>query len=110
MTAKTSFRGSFTALVTPFKNGSVDEKAFRELVEWQIGEGTDGLVPGGTTGESPTLTRSEQARVVEITLEEDHGRIPVVAGAGGYDTAEVIRLAQDPRAKLQYYQAMFDFT
>jgi len=55
MTAKTSFRGSFTALVTPFKNGSVDEKAFRDIVDWQISEGTNGLVPVGTTGESPTL-------------------------------------------------------
>ena len=56
MTAKTSFRGSFTALVTPFKNGAVDEKAFRDLVDWQIAEGTNGLVPVGTTGESPTLS------------------------------------------------------
>ena len=56
MTAKTSFRGSFTALVTPFKNGSVDEKAFRDIVDWQISEGTNGLVPVGTTGESPTLS------------------------------------------------------
>ena len=65
MTAKTSFRGSFTALVTPFKNGSVDEKAFRDLVEWQIAEGTRGLVPVGTTGESPTLTHDEHKDVVE---------------------------------------------
>ena len=57
MTAKTSFRGSFTALVTPFKNGALDEKAFRDLVDWQIAEGTNGLVPVGTTGESPTLSR-----------------------------------------------------
>ena len=62
MTAKTNFRGSFTALVTPFKNGSVDEKAFRELVDWQIAEGTNGLVPVGTTGESPTLSHDEHKR------------------------------------------------
>ena len=61
MTAKTNFRGSFTALVTPFKNGAVDEKAFRDLVEWQIAEGTNGLVPVGTTGESPTLSHDEHA-------------------------------------------------
>ena len=62
MTAKTSFRGSFTALVTPFKNGALDEKAFRELVDWQIAEGTNGLVPVGTTGESPTLSMTNTSR------------------------------------------------
>jgi 4-hydroxy-tetrahydrodipicolinate synthase len=94
MTAKTSFRGSFTALVTPFKNGSVDEKAFRELVEWQIGEGTKGLVPVGTTGESPTLSHQEHNNVVEWCVEQARGRVPVVAGAGSNSTKEAIDLAQ----------------
>jgi 4-hydroxy-tetrahydrodipicolinate synthase len=94
MTAKTSFRGSFTALVTPFKNGSVDEKAFRELVDWQISEGTKGLVPVGTTGESPTLSHEEHRNVVEWCVEQAHGRVPVVAGAGSNSTKEAIDLAR----------------
>ena len=87
MTAKTSFRGSFTALVTPFKNGSVDEKAFRALVDWQIAEGTNGLVPVGTTGESPTLSHDEHKPVVEWCVDQARGRVPVVAGAGSNSTA-----------------------
>ena len=94
MTAKTSFRGSFTALVTPFKNGSVDEKAFRELVDWQIAEGTKGLVPVGTTGESPTLSHEEHRSVVEWCVDQAGGRVPVVAGAGSNSTKEAIDLAQ----------------
>jgi 4-hydroxy-tetrahydrodipicolinate synthase len=94
MTAKTSFRGSFTALVTPFKNGSVDEKAFRDLVGWQIAEGTKGLVPVGTTGECPTLSHDEHRQVVEWCVEEAHGRVPVVAGAGSNSTEEAIELAR----------------
>jgi len=94
MTAKTSFRGSFTALVTPFKNGSVDEKAFRSLVDWQIAEGTNGLVPVGTTGESPTLSHEEHSEVVEWCVEQAKGRVPVVAGAGSNSTKEAIGLAQ----------------
>ena len=93
MTAKTSFRGSFTALVTPFKNGSVDEKAFRDLVDWQIAEGTKGLVPVGTTGESPTLSHAEHNKVVEWCVEQANGRVPVVAGAGSNSTKEAIDLA-----------------
>jgi len=93
MTAKTSFRGSFTALVTPFKNGSVDEKAFRDLVDWQIAEGTKGLVPVGTTGESPTLSHAEHNKVVEWCVEQARGRVPVVAGAGSNSTREAIDLA-----------------
>jgi 4-hydroxy-tetrahydrodipicolinate synthase len=92
--AKSSFRGSFTALVTPFKNGSLDEKAFRELVDWQITEGTNGLVPVGTTGESPTLSHDEHKRVVEWCIEEAAGRVPVIAGAGSNSTAEAIELAR----------------
>jgi 4-hydroxy-tetrahydrodipicolinate synthase len=94
MTAKTSFRGSFTALVTPFKNGSLDEKAFRELVDWQIAEGTNGLVPVGTTGESPTLSHEEHEQVVEWCVEQVKGRVPVVAGAGSNSTQEAIGLAK----------------
>ena len=77
------FKGSFTALVTPFlPDGGVDEKAFRALVEWQIAEGADGLVPVGTTGESPTLTHEEHRRVVEICIGTAAGRVPVIAGGG----------------------------
>src|SRR5215470_2695567 len=94
MTAKTSFRGSFTALVTPFKNGALDEKAFRALVGWQIAEGTHGLVPAGTTGESPTLSHDEHKRVVEWCVDEAKGRVPVVAGSGSNSTEEAIDLSR----------------
>ena len=94
MAAKTHFRGSFTALVTPFKNGSVDEKAFRELVDWQIAEGTNGLVPVGTTGESPTLSHDEHKQVVEWCVDQARRRVPVVAGAGSNSTKEAIDLAR----------------
>ena len=94
MTAKTSFRGSFTALVTPFKNGALDEKAFRDLVDWQIAEGTNGLVPVGTTGESPTLSHDEHKQVVEWCVDQVDGRVPVVAGAGSNSTAEAVELSK----------------
>ena len=94
MTAKTRFRGSFTALVTPFNNGSVDEKTFRDLVDWQIAEGTKGLVPVGTTGESPTLSHEEHGRVVQWCVEQARGRVPVVAGAGSNSTREAIAMAR----------------
>ena len=94
MTAKTSFRGSFTALVTPFKDGALDEKAFRALVGWQIAEGTNGLVPVGTTGESPTLSHDEHKRVVEWCVDEAKGRVPVVAGSGSNSTDEAIDLSR----------------
>lgn len=94
MTAKTSFRGSFTALVTPFKNGSLDEKAFRDIVEWQIAEGTNGLVPVGTTGESPTLSHDEHKQVVEWCIDQADGRVPVIAGSGSNSTAEAIELSR----------------
>ena len=94
MTARTNFRGSFTALVTPFKNGSVDEKAFRGLVDWQIAEGTSGLVPVGTTGESPTLSHQEHNEVVEWCINQAKGRVPVVAGAGSNSTREAIELSR----------------
>jgi 4-hydroxy-tetrahydrodipicolinate synthase len=91
---RTSFRGSFTALITPFRDGAVDEKAFRGLVVWQIAEGTNGLVPVGTTGESPTLSHQEHKQVVEWCIEEARGRVPVIAGAGSNSTREAIELAQ----------------
>jgi len=94
MAAKTKFRGSFTALVTPFRKGAIDEKAFRELVDWQITEGTNGLVPVGTTGESPTLSHEEHKQVVEWCVEQADGRVPVVAGAGSNSTREAVELAQ----------------
>jgi len=92
--AKTNFRGSFTALVTPFKDDAVDEGAFRGLVEWQIAEGTSGLVPVGTTGESPTLSHDEHKQVVEWCIDQAKGRVPVIAGAGSNSTREAIELAQ----------------
>jgi 4-hydroxy-tetrahydrodipicolinate synthase len=95
MTARTSFQGSFTALVTPFKNGSLDEGAFRGLVDWQLAEGTNGLVPVGTTGESPTLSHKEHAQVVEWCIEQARGRAPVIAGAGSNSTAEAIAMSQE---------------
>ena len=93
MAAKTKFRGSLTALVTPFKNGSLDEAAFRGLVSWQIEQGSHGLVPVGTTGESPTLSHAEHHRVVEICIDEAKGRVPVIAGAGSNSTREAVDLA-----------------
>ena len=90
------FAGCGTALVTPFRRDfSLDERAFRSLVRRQVDAGIDFLVPCGTTGENPTLSRDEQLRVVEITLQEAAGRVPVIAGAGGYNTAEVIAMAKE---------------
>ncbi len=88
------FKGSATALVTPFKDGAVDEDAFRALVDWQIAEGTHGLVPCGTTGESPTLTHDEHMHVVDLCIRETRGRVPVIAGAGSNNTAEAVALAR----------------
>jgi len=94
MAAMAQFRGSFTALVTPFKNGSLDEGALRNLVSWQIAEGSNGLVPVGTTGESPTLTHDEHNKVVEWCVKEANGRVPVIAGAGSNSTVEAVALAR----------------
>jgi 4-hydroxy-tetrahydrodipicolinate synthase len=88
------FKGSFVALITPFKNGHVDEKAFQDLVDWQIKEGTHGLVPCGTTGESPTLSHEEHHRVIELCIEAANHRVPVVAGTGSNSTAEAISLTK----------------
>ncbi len=87
-------RGSITALITPMLNGAVDEKAFASFVDWQITEGTHGLVPVGTTGESPTLSHEEHRRVVEVCVEVANGRVPVLAGAGSNATAEAVELAR----------------
>lgn len=84
------FKGSITALITPFSNGEVDEAAFQSLVDWQIEEGTNGLVPVGTTGESPTLSHDEHKRVVELCIEAAGGRVPVIAGTGSNSTDEAI--------------------
>ncbi len=88
------FRGAFTALVTPFKNGSVDEDAYRALVEWQIEQGIHGLVPCGTTGESATLSHAEHKRVIAICVDQVKGRVPVLAGAGSNNTSEAIELTR----------------
>lgn len=94
MTGEAQFVGSCTALVTPFRDGAVDEAAFRQLVNWQIDQGTSGLIPVGTTGESPTLSHDEHKRVVEICIDENKGRAQVIAGAGSNSTAEAIDFAR----------------
>jgi 4-hydroxy-tetrahydrodipicolinate synthase len=91
-------KGSIPALITPMKDGKVDEAAFRRLVSWQIAEGSHGLVPCGTTGESPTLSHEEHMRVVEICVEEAAGRVPVIAGAGSNSTDEAIALTKHAKA------------
>ena len=88
------FQGSFVAMVTPFRNGAVDEAKLRELVELHVAGGTDGLIPCGTTGESPTLSHDEHRRVVDVVLEAARGRIQVVAGTGSNSTAEAIDLTR----------------
>ena len=88
------FRGSFPALVTPFKNGELDIDTLKKLVEWHIGEGSHGLVPVGTTGESPTLTHEEHETVIEEVVRAAAGRVPVIAGAGSNNTSESMRFMQ----------------
>jgi 4-hydroxy-tetrahydrodipicolinate synthase len=95
------FTGAFTALVTPFKNGKVDEEAYREHIEWQIEQGINGVVPCGTTGESATLSHAEHAQVIKICVDQAKGRVPVLAGAGSNNTTEAIELtrcAKDAKA------------
>ncbi len=92
MSAK--FQGSFVALVTPFRNGNVDEPKLRELIEFHVTHGTDGIIPCGTTGESPTLSHDEHKRVVEVVMEAARGRIKVVPGTGSYSTAEAVELTR----------------
>lgn len=94
MVERSALRGSMTALVTPFDmSGAFDEETFRALVDWQVTEGTKGLVPVGTTGESPTLSHDEHKRVIEICIETAAGRAPVIAGAGSNNTHEAVDLA-----------------
>ena len=88
------FRGSIVAIVTPFKKGKVDEKKLAELVQFQVDNGTSGIVPCGTTGESPTLTMAEHEKVVEICIDAVQGRIPIIAGTGSNSTAEAISLTK----------------
>ena len=94
MEKRAKFHGSMTALVTPFKDGEIDEAAYRALIDWQITSGSHGLVPVGTTGESPTLTHEEHRRAVDICIDEARGRIPVIAGAGSNNTGEAVELAR----------------
>jgi 4-hydroxy-tetrahydrodipicolinate synthase len=94
MEKRAKFHGSMPALVTPFKDGKFDEPAFRALVDWQISSGSHGLVPVGTTGESPTLTHAEHRHVVNVCIDEARGRVPVIAGAGSNNTVEAIELAR----------------
>lgn len=91
------FRGAITALVTPFRNGEVDEEAFRSLIEWQIEEGIRGLVPCGTTGESATLSHAEHKQVIRICVDQVKGRVPVLAGAGSNNTKEAIELTREAK-------------
>ena len=91
------FHGALTAMITPFRDGAVDEAALRELIEWQIQSGIDGLVPCGSTGESATLSHAEHERVIKITIEQTRKRVPVVAGTGSNSTAEAIRLTASAR-------------
>lgn len=91
------FTGSIVALLTPFADGAVDEKAFQSFVDWQIGQGTHGLVPVGTTGESPTLSHEEHMRIVELCVEAAAGRVPVIAGTGSNSTEEAVMLSRHAR-------------
>lgn len=89
-----TFRGAFTALATPFRNGTFDEDAYRALIEWQIEQGIHGLVPCGTTGESATLSHAEHKRVISVCVDQVKGRVPVLAGAGSNNTSEAIELTR----------------
>ena len=88
------FTGSYTALLTPFRNGEVDYDAYRKLVDFQIDNGTHGLVPVGTTGESPTLSHEEHKKVIEVCIDQANGRVPIIAGAGSNSTAEAIEFVK----------------
>lgn len=96
--AKPRFQGSIVALVTPFRDGRVDEVALKELVEFQIAGGTDGIVPCGTTGESPTLDHDEHKRVIDLVIQASNKRVPVIAGTGSNSTAEAISLTKHAKA------------
>jgi 4-hydroxy-tetrahydrodipicolinate synthase len=91
------FRGTFSALITPFKDGALDERCFRDLIEWQIQEGVNGIVPCGSTGEAATLSHDEHEQAIKIAIEQARGRVPVLAGTGSNCTAEAIRLTRSAR-------------
>lgn len=93
-----TFTGSMTAMVTPFRNGALDEKALRDFIDWQIDSGTDGLIPSGTTGEAATLTLTEKEKLFRITVEQAKGRVPVIAGTGSNSTAHALELAKLAKA------------
>jgi len=88
------FKGAFTALVTPFSNGQIDEEAYRQLIEWQLESGINGVVPCGTTGESATMSHEEHKKVISICVDQVKGRVPVLAGAGSNNTAEAVELTR----------------
>ncbi len=92
------FKGSITALITPLRDGAVDDKAFQSFVEWQISEGTKALVPCGTTGESPTLSHAEHKHVTELCIESSAGKVPVIAGTGSNSTAEAVSLIKHAKS------------
>lgn len=92
------FKGSFVALITPFRNGGLDETAFQDFVAWQVEQGTHGFVPIGTTGEAPTLSHKEQERVITLCAEAAHGKVPVIAGTGTNSTAHTIELTRMAKA------------
>ncbi|MBL6951455.1 MAG: 4-hydroxy-tetrahydrodipicolinate synthase [Alphaproteobacteria bacterium] len=92
------FKGSIVALITPFRDGLVDEDALRKLVDWHVEQGTHGIVPCGTTGESPTLSHEEHDKVIKIVIDQAAGRLPIIAGAGSNNTAEAISLTQHAQA------------
>lgn len=124
------FKGSFTALITPFQDGNIDEAAFQRFINWQIEEGVNGLVPCGTTGESATMTPDEQLRVIELCLKATAKRVPVIAGTGANDTKKTIQMSQEveklgvdallvvtpyynkptPEGMFQHYKAVHDAT
>src|SRR5437016_12577282 len=91
------FTGALIAIVTPFRNGKVDEQALGDLIEWQIASGTNGIVPCGTTGESATLSHQEHHRVIELTVEVVNRRVPVIAGTGANSTAEAVSLTKQSK-------------
>ena len=87
-------KGSIVALITPFKNDILDEDIYRKLIQYHLNNGTNGVVPGGTTGESPTLSHNEHKKIIEIAVKECDGKIPVIAGTGSNSTAEAIELSK----------------
>ena len=97
-TLRERLKGSMPALITPFRSGKLDEPAYRRLIAWQIAEGSNGLVPAGTTGESATLSHDEHNRVIEICVEEAAGKVPVIAGAGSNSTQEAIALTRHAKS------------